>query len=175
MFRTIRTSRIGTAVVVMAAAATLPILTAGPASAATLNYNVSSNCATYPEHCSGGEVVDDPLYVNYHSADSNGNVSGSFAEFYGDVYNYASDTTHSENTDYVYHYVFLSGYGDGSGQAVKNNAASANNCSTVDGYRIYYSSGYSGHSQYIDHYYGCSFNVNLDSTLKNENASQHFA
>lgn len=170
----IRTSRIGALAAVCAAVAA-PVLAASPASATTITYNVSSNCVIYPTHCYDGEVTDDPLYVNYHSANSSGEVSGGFAEFYGNVYNYDGDTTHSEGIDYKYHYVYLTGYGDGGNQAVKNNAGSANNCSTVDGYRIYYSSGYGGHSQSIPHYYGCSFNVNLDSTLKNENASQHFA
>jgi hypothetical protein len=176
MLRDIRKSNIGVAAAICAAAA-LPVLTATPASAATITYNVTSNCWNYSSHCSGNEVVDDPLYVNYHSVSTSGdgNPSGSFAEFYGNVSNYGSETSHSENTDYVYHYVYLSGYGDGSGQAVKNNAASANNCSTVNGYRIYFYSGYSGHSQSIPHYFSCASSTNLDSTLKNNNASQHFA
>ncbi|WP_153542234.1 hypothetical protein [Streptomyces sp. RB17] len=58
---------------------------------------------------------------------------------------------------------------------MKKGAASANNCSDVDGYRVYYKTGYLGHSQSIPHYYGCGSSTNLDSTLKNNNASSHFA
>ncbi|MFJ2847529.1 hypothetical protein ACIPD2_38790 [Streptomyces griseofuscus] len=117
--------------------------------------------------------------MNYHSVDTSGegNPSGSFASFYGNVYDHGYEDVPARGTDVFYRYVFVfaSGQGDGSGKAVKNNAASANNCSTVDGYRVYYNSGYAGHSQSIPHYYGCGSSTNLDSTLKNNNASSHFA
>ncbi|WP_230396274.1 hypothetical protein [Streptomyces blattellae] len=60
---------------------------------------------------------------------------------------------------------------------MKNNAASVQNCSSVDNYRVYYNSGYGGTSQYFAHRdpYGSCKLTNLISALKNENASQHFA
>jgi hypothetical protein len=115
--------------------------------------------------------------MNYHSVASsgNGNPSGSFAEFYGDIYDHAGTQVYQGSSLVQYTYVFYSGYGDGSGQNVKNNSGSANDCSEVDGYRVYYNSGYAGHSQSIPHYFGCGSSTNLDSTLYNENASSHFA
>ncbi|WP_188267782.1 MULTISPECIES: hypothetical protein [unclassified Streptomyces] len=120
------------------------------------------------------------LYLNYRSVASsgNGNPPGSFAKFYGNIYDHAGTTISYNGTDtgtVNYVYVFSAGQGEGSGQAVKNNSASANNCSAVDGYRVYYNSGYAGHSQSIPHYWACASSTNLDATLKNNNASSHFA
>lgn len=157
-----------------AAALALPVVGASPAGAAT--YSAWNNCAMYPVQCDDEYGPGSGMMLFYHStSDSYSYPSGSFAYFYGDVYNYAGDTV-SGNT---YHYIFKSGLGDGSGQAVKNNAASAQNCNddgTLNDYRIYYNSGYAGHSQIFGHGYWCDAPIiNLDSTLKNENASQHFA
>ncbi len=142
----------------------------GPAAAIT-PVKVSSNCDVQGYSCEGD------LFMNYHSVANSGeeNPDGSFASFYGDVPDHAGVSVYNDAGMVDYEYVFASGQGDGSGQAVKNNAASADNCSDVDGYRVYYKSGYAGHSQAIPHYYGCSASTNLDATLKNENASSHFA
>lgn len=104
------------------------------------------------------------------------NPTGSFASFYGNIYNHGYTDVPARGTNVFIRYVFVfaAGEGDGSGAAVKNNAASANDCSTVDQYRVYYNSGYAGHSQLISHVYGCTGSYNLDSTLKNNNASSHF-
>lgn len=164
-----RMSALGAAIV---AAGTAILYTATPAAAVSTQY-VSDNCDFM--NCTEGD-----LYMNYHSVatSGNGNPSGSFAAFYGNISDHAGTYVSYNGTDagtVHYIYVFYSGYGDGSGQLVKNNAASANNCSTVDGYRVYYNSGYAGHSQSIPHYYGCGSSTNLDATLKNNNASSHFA
>ncbi|MEU3345589.1 hypothetical protein ABZ723_11430 [Streptomyces sp. NPDC006700] len=162
--------RLGTAAAAMAAFGSAALYGAGPAAADTTKY-VSDNCDFM--NCSEGD-----LYVNYHSVASsgNGNPSGSFAAFYGNIPDYAGAyVSYNGATVTHYIYVFASGQGDGSGQLVKNNGASANNCSTVDGYRVYYNSGYAGHSQSIPHYYGCASSTNFDATLKNNNASSHFA
>lgn len=56
----------------------------------------------------------------------------------------------------------------GVGDSVKNNAGSANNGDSA-AYRIYFNSGYAGHSQY----FGARTTLkDLDSTLHNDNASQ---
>ncbi|MDI5969404.1 hypothetical protein POF50_008610 [Streptomyces sp. SL13] len=143
---------------------------AEPSSADT-SIKVSSNCDVAGQVCTGD------LYMNYHSVAKSGeeNPTGSFASFYGDVPDQAGTALYEGANLVQYEYVFASGLGDGSGIAVKNDAASADDCSDVDGYRVYYNSGYAGHSQAIPHYYGCAASTNLDSTLKNENASSHFA
>jgi hypothetical protein len=169
------------ALAVVTAAAGVSMVTTAPAQAsAPLNVYVSNNCGMYPQDCSGADMVGGGLYVYYHSRTGSAlRPSGSYAVFYGDVYNYATDTTEIGAQTYIYHYVYFSGKGDGSGQAVKNNAAAAISCSTItrDNYRIYYNSGYTGHSQEFDAAYYCldAPAINLDSTLKNENASQHWA
>ncbi|WP_426364219.1 hypothetical protein [Streptomyces sp. E-08] len=165
-------TRMGATAAAAAAAALATVYAATPAAAVSTQY-VSDNCDY--RGCTEGD-----LYLNYHSvADSgNGNPSGSFARFYGNQYNHAGETISYNGTDagtVNYVFVFASGQGDGAGQLVKNNAASANNCSTVDGYRVYYNSGYAGHSQSIPHYWACASSTNLDATLKNNNASSHFA
>jgi hypothetical protein len=167
-----RLRKIGVAAAALATVGSAALYGAGPAAAATTTQYVSDNCDFMS--CTEGD-----LYMNYHSVAVSGqsSASGSFASFYGNIedhggtyvsYNGGASVTH-------YIYVFASGQGDGSGQAVKNNSASASNCSTVDGYRVYYNSGYAGHSQSIPHYYGCAASTNLDATLKNNNASSHFA
>jgi len=68
--------------------------------------------------------------------------------------------------------VWVFGAGNGAGQAVKNNAASAENNSSTYDYTIYYNSNYQGASQTIGDLAWENDIVNLDSTLKNNNASQ---
>lgn len=57
--------------------------------------------------------------------------------------------------------------GSGSGQPVKNNAAAGSNGLVSSTARVYYNSGYAGPSQD----FGPTDTDNLDSTLKNEDAS----
>ncbi|MGV9286670.1 hypothetical protein [Streptomyces sp. NPDC003719] len=167
-----RSRRAGLAVAAALSAVAAVGYTGGPATAATTTQKVSDNCVH--AGCTEGDLL-----LNYHSVATSGqgNPSGSFAQFYGNVYDLAGTYVSYNGGASVVHYVyvFFSGQGDGSGQAVKNNAASANNCSGVDGYRVYYNSGYAGHSQSIPHYYGCASSTNLDATLKNNNASVHWA
>ncbi|MEU3659260.1 hypothetical protein AB0E77_05750 [Streptomyces sp. NPDC032940] len=166
-----RSKRAGLAVAALLSAVSAVGYSGGPAAAATTTEYVSDNCAFM--NCSEGDLI-----LNYHSVavSGQGNPSGSFAQFYGNIYDLAGTyVSYNGATAVHYVYVFFKGQGDGAGQAVKNNAASANNCSTVDGYRVYYNSGYAGHSQSIPHYYGCGSSTNLDATLKNNNASLHFA
>lgn len=139
---------------------------------------VSNNCAMYPSACDG-TAMNAGVILFFHSlTTADGYPKGSYARLYGDVYDYAYDTVEVNTRVIRYHYQFLPNSGDGSGVAVKNNAAAANSCSFTarETYRIYYNSGYAGHSQEIlPGYYCDNGTVNLDSTLKNENASQHWA
>ncbi|MEV4426421.1 hypothetical protein ACN9M0_13875 [Streptomyces sp. R-07] len=168
--RSIR-ARVGATAAAAAAAALTMLYGATPAAAVSTEY-VSDNCDFM--NCTEGD-----LYMYYHSLTTeSGDPSGSWARFYGNIYNHAGTTVSYNGTDsgtVNYVYVFAANYGDGSGQLVKNNAAAANNCSAVDGYRVYYNSGYAGHSQSIPHYWSCGTSTNLDATLKNNNASSHFA
>ncbi|MER5356263.1 hypothetical protein ABT093_38845 [Kitasatospora sp. NPDC002551] len=135
---------------------------AGQASAA--DYFVSDNCLDNPNpDCASGTNV---LYVHYNSVDGNGYTDSARAKFLGNVPNYAGAGVNV-------HYIFSGNAGNG--QAVKNNAASVLACSSAANYRVYYNSNYSGHAQYIAGDYGCNNGVNLDSTLKNNNASQAWA
>ncbi|MFJ8789468.1 hypothetical protein [Streptomyces sp. NPDC102462] len=162
--------RAGAAVSAFAAAAAV-LAGAGPAEAAT-TVKVTSNCDVYGVTCTGD------LWMVYNSKDLalNGDrIVSSWADFYGNIPDFAGRSKYVGSDLYNYVYVF-NGNGNGSGQAVKNNAASVRNCAPADNYRVYYNSDYLGHSQYFGHAsaYDCPF-VNLDSTLKNENASAHFA
>ncbi|MFC1415367.1 hypothetical protein [Streptacidiphilus cavernicola] len=104
----------------------------------------------------------------------NSNCAGAEADFTDDVPDYAGwvtltgSGTQQTETNYVYVFGGLKG-ANGYGVAVKNNAASMR--TDTGYYHVYYNSGYSGHSQIImgDLHDAC---VNLDSTLKNNNASQ---
>lgn len=158
------------AVAAAAAALAAPLVTATPASASGYpTYYVSDNCAVHPTYCYYGSINGLTLYYNsiipgYPYA------SGSTATFASSVYNYAGDTV--SNIKYVY--IFQQNFGNGSGQAVKNNAAAVSTCGALDNYRVYYNSGYAGHSQTFPKN-NCAYDYNLDSTLKNNNASQHIA
>ncbi|MFD5573765.1 MULTISPECIES: peptidase inhibitor family I36 protein [Streptomyces] len=61
---------------------------------------------------------------------------------------------------------------NGSGQEVKNNAASVTNRSTFYRFRVYYNSGWDG--SYAYQTIGISSRANLNATMKNENASGAF-
>ncbi|MFG3292857.1 hypothetical protein ACGF3G_29140 [Streptomyces sp. NPDC048179] len=164
--------RVKASAAVFAAAAAL-LVTASPAHAGT--FKVTSNCDVPWVSCS-----DEPelweLYNSKANSTSGGSYTTSWAEFWGDVYDYEGTSEYQGSTLETYRYVF-NGNGSGSGQYVKNNAGSAQNCSEVNNYRVYYNSGYAGHSEYFgarDAYADCVWH-DLDSTLKNNEASQHFA
>jgi len=172
----------GRAGVAIATAAGAALTVVGPVQTASAitTYKVDSNC----DHKSCAVGYSGRLHIFYNSKENNGYYSG-MAHFYGNVYDYAGETvSYNGATATRYDYVFgknvLGNTASGTGQAVKNNAAMVENCAPYDGYRVYYNSGYQGSSQYFDHTYGsvnCAggVSVNLNSTLKNENASQHFA
>ncbi|MEU9325038.1 hypothetical protein AB0D91_14735 [Streptomyces canus] len=164
--------RVKASATVLAATAAL-LATAVPAHAGT--FKVTSNCDVPWVSCS-----DEPeLWEMYNSkalSVSGGSYTTSWAEFWGDVYDYDGTSEYQGSTLETYRYIFNSN-GSGSAQYVKNNAGSMQNCSEVNNYRVYFNSGYGGHSQYIPHrdaYADCVW-YDLDSTLKNNEASQHFA
>jgi hypothetical protein len=165
--------RAKTAAGAFAVTAAALLATATPAHAAT--YNVTSNCDVPWINCS----TEPDLWLLYNSkayAIQNGTYVTSWATFRGNVPDYWGTSQYQGSTLTTYRFVF-NGNGNGAWQYVKNNAASVQNCSEVDNYRVYYNSDYAGHSQYFGHRdpYGDCVLTDLDSTLKNENASQHFA
>jgi hypothetical protein len=92
-----------------------------------------------------------------------------------DIYNFSGD--YGEGTTYVYIFDYKNlttnnvGYCDssvGSGTQVKNNAAAGSNTLSGTTARIYYNSGYGGPYQS----FAPGSIKNLNSTLKNQNASQ---
>ncbi|CAL2060009.1 MULTISPECIES: hypothetical protein [Streptomyces] len=154
--------------------ATAALLIAGsPAQAGT--YSVTSNCDVSWISCANEPDLWE-MYNSKANSGSGGNYTTSWASFYGDVDDYSGTSQYQGSTLETYRYVF-NGNGSGSGQAVKNNAGSIQNCSETDNYRVYYNSSYAGHSQYIGHRdaYGSCVWDDLDSTLQNNEASQHFA
>ncbi|MFJ8149874.1 hypothetical protein ACIQ8D_07310 [Streptomyces sp. NPDC096094] len=171
--------RVGAALATIAATAAALLGTAPTANAAT--YKVDNNCGykVCAIENAGGQ-----LNLHYNSIANDGYYSG-VAHFYGNVYNYAGETVSANGaTAQTYNFVFgknvVGNTAAGTGQAVKNNAASVENCGPWDAYRVYYNSGYQGSSQYFAHTNGSQYCaggklVDLNSTLKNNNASQHFA
>ncbi|MDX3239393.1 hypothetical protein PV392_27635 [Streptomyces sp. ME03-5709C] len=149
------------------------LLATSPAQAETTFY-VNDNCDVSWITCSYGD-----LNVNYNTMQygltSDGHLLTSYASFYGNVPDYAGASRYEGSSLVTYVYVFGNG-GNGNGQRMKNNAGSVWNCAPEDNYRIYYNSGYVGHSQYIRNaYYGSCYWTDLDSTLHDQNASQHWA
>ncbi|WP_433891976.1 hypothetical protein [Streptomyces sp. CA-111067] len=165
--------------VAAAGAAGAALLSSAPANAAdikpmaTITIDVSDNCAVHPSGCSNGSINGLTLFYN-SIIPGYPDASGSTATFNGNVSNYDYDTSVSEGNNYHWHYIFQKNFGNGSGQAVKNNAAAVGTCGALDNYRVYFNSKYLGHSQTFTKN-TCSHDVNLDSTLKNNNASQHIA
>ena len=90
----------------------------------------------------------------------NSNEAGSVSDFTGSLANYGT----TQPTCYEF-----KGPGNGKGLCIKNNAASVWNHSSKT-VRVYYNSNYAGH--YQDFKAGAK--GNLDSTLKNNNASHKF-
>ncbi|MFJ8039236.1 hypothetical protein ACIRBX_01825 [Kitasatospora sp. NPDC096147] len=150
----------------------MPMVTATPAGATTVTQYVSDNCATAGSwDCYNGINV---LNVQYSPTNSDGSGGGAWAKFLGNVSDY--NGAYGAGDGMVTYYAYRFGnYGSGVGQPVRNNAASAMGCGSRANYRIYYSPGYQGSSQYIEGSYGCEHGVNLASWLRNDNASQHWA
>lgn len=164
-------ARVRTVVTALAAGTAL-LVTATPAHAA--EYKVTSNCSVPWINCSEGDLW--LLYNSKEYAIQDGRYVTSWSTFYGNVHDYYGTSQYQGSTLTTYRYVF-NGNGYGAWQYMKNNAASVQNCSGSDNYRVYYNSGYGGTSQYFAHrepYSNCNL-TNLISALKNENASQHFA
>ncbi|MFD8725938.1 hypothetical protein ACFV2H_50475 [Streptomyces sp. NPDC059629] len=162
-----------TAAATALAAGAVLLFGAAPAQAAT--YYVSDNCDVPWISCNYGDLR---LYYNSKAkaVDSSGHLVSSWAQFYGNVSDYSGTSQYEGSGLSTYVYVFGWMNGNGNGQRVKNNAASVANCAASDDYRVYYNTGYMGHSQYFGHggWSSCNW-ADLDSTLKNENASEHFA
>lgn len=166
--------RVKTAVITSAATVAALLAAATPAHAGT--YTTTSNCDVPWISCSNPPHFWQ-LYNSKAYATSGGYYTTSWATFWGNVYDYYGSSRYQGSTLTTYRYVFNSN-GKGAGQYVKNNAGSAQNCSSQNNYRVYYNSGYEGHSQYFPHrdvYAGECTWYDLDSTLKNDEASQHFA
>ncbi|WP_406282750.1 hypothetical protein [Streptomyces sp. NBC_00209] len=165
----------------VAACASL-LMSAAPAQAAT--FKVTDNCDVPWISCSFGDLTltyNSSAYLKSHPGETTGK-----ARFYGNVSNYEGTSQYQGSTLSTYRYVFgddgyeyPGGYSaPGKGQYVKNNAAAMWNCAPADNYRVYYNSSYAGASQYLRHWNGYEADcpkADLNSTLKNQNASQHFA
>lgn len=165
--------------VLLAVMTSLMFFVPAQSSMADSNENVSDNCDVYNSGCSYGD-----LDIHYNTIAYDGYYSA-IASFYGNVYNYAGQDV-SPNGATVIHYKFVFGKNinnvsaSGTGVAVKNQGGSVENCAPADSYRIYFNSGYAGSSQYFQSTYGALYcqsskYVDLNSTLHNNNASQHFA
>jgi len=156
-----------------AVALAIPFIASAPAQAAgTITTKVWNNCQV-TNRCTGDSVPG--LQLNYHSV-VDGTVSGSLAVLYGNVADYAYQQTVSEGTIYHWVFIFAAGNGGGSGLLLKNDAGSVENCSGLangNNYRVYFNSNYGGHSQLFTK--NRCYPINLDGTLKNNNASQKFA
>ncbi|WP_406287937.1 hypothetical protein [Streptomyces sp. NBC_00209] len=165
--------------VLFAAIVSMLLFVPAQPSMADTTTNVSDNCDTYNSGCSYGD-----LDIHYNTIAYDGYYSA-IASFYGNVYSYAGKDV-SPNGAVVIHYKYVFGKNvngvkaSGTGAAVKNQGGSVENCAPADSYRVYYNSGYAGSSQYFQSTYGGLYcqgakYVDLNSTLHNNNASQHFA
>jgi len=101
-------------------------------------------------------VCDSGEFCYYYNSDN----AGSISDFTGSIADYG--TTQPSCYDYK-------GAGSGQGQCIKNNAASVWNRSSAT-VRVYFNSGYGGASQD----FAAGAKGNLNSTLKNNNASHQF-
>ncbi|MGI5458849.1 hypothetical protein ACQEWB_37875 [Streptomyces sp. CA-249302] len=164
-----RAAAIGLAVVTCAGITTFA--TESQAHAVTVIYSSSPCIARDPRGFDPDCEAD--LFINYNSSPDSGvkPAPGAVADMYGDVYDFSAGL--DGNGQYVFVFSTL-GSRPGAGQKIKNNAASADPCG-VDSYRIYYNSGYTGHSQYFGSDRYCDGDFNFDSTLKNEDASEHWS
>ncbi|MEV0929063.1 hypothetical protein AB0I99_28830 [Streptomyces spongiicola] len=133
---------------------------------------ISDNCDVMP--CSYGD-----LHLHYNSVEHGGSYSAR-ASFYGNIPSYYGGMYANISFTYIFGKNSLGQNTADTGKGVKNAAASVENCAPYDSYRVYYNSNYQGASQYFADTLGSQFCaggklVNLNSTLKNQNASQHFA
>ena len=175
--------RAGTLVAAATAAFAVPLTVAPPSQAdtaspsAVITINKWNDCEVWSSDCDG-DKDGTPVYFLEIDYNSTSYQYSNYAEMYGNISNYDYSEVPDQGTTYHFHYVFKQsgapGTQPGAGTAVKNNAAAVKQCG-FDSYRVYYNSGFAGHSQNFpwDNY--CNKRVNLDSTLKNENASQHFS
>jgi hypothetical protein len=182
-----KASKVGSLIAAATAAIAVPMTFAPPSSAAPgdvaspssiVTYNVWNDCAVWSANCDGykdGEPTYS-LWILYHSK---AYKDSSLAMMYGNISNYDYSEVADHGTTYHYHYVFTKGApttdgAKGAGQGIKNNAAAVMQCG-YDNYRVYYNSGWTGPSQNFPWNNYCNAKVDLNSTLLNENASQHFS
>ncbi|MFC1431421.1 hypothetical protein ACEZDB_12285 [Streptacidiphilus sp. N1-3] len=129
------------------------------ATSASATVTVSTNC-----NWTGG------LYLRYNS-----DFKGAEADICNDLFDYAGWSVYNGSSLDTAHLVFAAGDGGsaGAGTSVKNNAAAVANWSATAGvsYTVYFHSGYSGAAQSIPWTHD-GYPVNLNSSLKNNNASQ---
>ncbi|MEU7719319.1 hypothetical protein [Streptomyces tibetensis] len=159
------------ALAVLSCAAATTVATGGQAHATTPIYT-SSPCISRDSRGYDPDCEAD-LFINYNSSPQSGvkPAPGAAASMYGDVYDFSGGL----DGNGIYVFVFSTGGSlPGAGQKIKNNAAAADPCG-VNNYRIYYNSGYTGHSQYFGSDQFCGADFNFDSTLKNEDASEHWS
>ncbi|MEV0588643.1 peptidase inhibitor family I36 protein [Nonomuraea sp. NPDC050310] len=114
--------------------------------------------AASPASAANRDGVCDPGEFCYYF---NSNNQGSVSDFTGSIADYA--TTQPTCYDFK-------GPGAGKGQCIKNSAASVWNRSSKT-VRVYFNTGHAG--SYQD--FGAGARGNLNSTLKNQNASHQFA
>jgi hypothetical protein len=146
----------------LAAFAAVGIVGVEPALAATTVY-VPDNCGYSDEQFFDSNDCEYALTLYYHQ-----NGAGAMGTLFGDVPNYSSTVIGSYNYDYIFWYEAGTDT-DGAGQGIRNNAASVYNSSPSMTYTVYYYPDYSGHAQSFGPTPGF---VNLDSTLRNADASQ---
>lgn len=137
-------SKVRVAVTVLAAGAGL-LITSTPAHA---DGKVTSSCSAPWIACSSGDLW--MLYSTKANAVSGGSYVTSWSTFYGNINEHYGTSQYQGSTLTAYRYVF-NGNGKGAGVYTKNNAGSVQNCSSVENYRVYYSSGFGGTSQYLAH------------------------
>ena len=125
-------------------------VTIAVAATAALTFGAPASAAGRDGQCNNGE------FCYYY----NSNHQGSVSDFTGSIDNYG--TTQPSCYDFK-------GPGNGKGLCVKNNAAAVWN-RTSGPVTVYFNTGYAGTSQTI----AAGGKVNLNATLKNQNASHQF-
>ncbi|MFC4470409.1 hypothetical protein ACFPH6_38965 [Streptomyces xiangluensis] len=137
---------------------------APPASAATVyvsdecTSSGNARCMTLFYNSQAGAIFASSCFISNRNLD---NFSGNYGE--GTTYVYVFDAR-----DLITNNLGYCSNGSGSGQPVKNNAAAGSNSLSSNTVRIYYNSGHAGPYQS----FAPGSIKNLNSTLKNQNASQ---
>jgi len=137
---------------------------ASPASAATVyvsdecTASGNARCMTLFYNSQAGSIWASSCFISNKDIY---NFSGNYGE--GTTYVYVFD-----GRDLITNYLGYCENGSGSGSPVKNNAAAGSNTLSGNTVRIYYNSGYAGPYQS----FAPGSIKNLNSTLKNQNASQ---